>query len=104
MATMIAGHLDRYPTYAALRNRIEHDSFMATSGPAPMINNTEIPETEDAAYEEGDSLTEAINALNKVIKGKLTHLRLNSCFTLLCCVLASTKSDAAQLYKKTKNN
>ena len=38
---------------------------------------------------------------HKVIKGNLTPLLLNPCFTLLCCVLASTKSDAAQLEKKT---
>ena len=69
----IKGQVDRYPTYRALRQRIEQDTFLHTTGPAPMINHTEA-ETEEGV---GDAYYEALNAFNK-FQWWLCHVRLPS--------------------------
>lgn len=69
MEKEIMEHVDRYPSYAALRQRIEHDAFMHTTGPAPMINHTEAVETPIVEIGDDDPLTEALNAFQKAMTG-----------------------------------
>jgi hypothetical protein len=70
MEKEIRGHVDRYASFAALRQRIENDTFMHTTGPAPMINHTEAVETAIMEDGEDESLTGCLNAIQKVLKGK----------------------------------
>ena len=75
MEKTIREHADRYPTYAALRQRIENDTFMTTTGHANMINHTEAiePEITGAVAADGgddDPLNLALDALQKALKGR----------------------------------
>ena len=67
MEKEIKGHVGRFPTYAALRKRIEQDTVTQTTGPAPMINNTD--ETNQDEWREGDEYSEnaKIEILNALI-------------------------------------